>query len=73
MAKNNVIIEPKFCKGCMICIAACPKDVIGTSDVRSTSGHLVPQVLNVDACIGCMLCEKLCPDTCIEVQKGGAK
>jgi 2-oxoglutarate ferredoxin oxidoreductase subunit delta len=70
MAKNNVTIEPKFCKGCLICISACPKNVIGTSDVRSEAGSLVPQVLRVDDCIGCMLCEKMCPDTCITVERG---
>ena len=70
---HQVNIDKSFCKGCMICLNACPKNVIETTDIRSEAGHLVPQAINLIDCTACRLCEIMCPDTCIEVIKDGGK
>ncbi len=65
----QIIIDKKWCKGCELCIAACPKDVLTLSTKRSDRGYLMPEASNIDACIGCKLCEKICPDLCLSVEK----
>ena len=56
------LVQEKWCKGCNICVALCPKTVL------ALSGGKV-YVENPNDCIGCQLCEMRCPDFAIEVKK----
>ena len=62
-AKKPVIIRVKteWCKGCEICVAFCPKNVL------EMEGGKV-RVARPDDCIRCMLCELRCPDFAISVE-----
>ncbi len=51
------------CKGCGICVAFCPKKVLGLSEVEKV------QIVNKDACIACRQCEMRCPDYAIFIEK----
>jgi len=51
-----------WCKACGICIAFCPKKVIG----RDKAGR--PVVERPDDCIGCRFCEFHCPDFAITIE-----
>ncbi|MGM0427930.1 MAG: 4Fe-4S dicluster domain-containing protein [Thermodesulfobacteriota bacterium] len=57
------IIFRDWCKACGICIAFCPKHVIG----RSKDGK--PVIERPDDCIGCRFCELHCPDFAITVKE----
>lgn len=61
MAKR-LMIEPKWCKGCGICAAFCPKNVL---EIRKEKVFAV----NLQDCIGCGLCELRCPDYAIYLEK----
>lgn len=50
-----------WCKGCGICVAFCPKEVLAQDE----EGYAYPK--NLDACIACMQCELRCPDFAITV------
>lgn len=50
-----------WCKGCGICVAFCPKDVLAQDE----EGQAYPK--NLEACIACMQCELRCPDFAITV------
>ena len=52
-----------WCKACGICIAFCPRSVIGKDD----SG--TPQFLRPEDCIGCRFCELHCPDFAISIRE----
>jgi 2-oxoglutarate ferredoxin oxidoreductase subunit delta len=58
-----VIINRKFCKGCGICVAFCPKQVLELDEL----GKVVDK--NAAACISCGQCELRCPDFAIQVVK----
>lgn len=51
-------IEENLCKGCGICVAFCPKDVLIIKD-----GVVV--IENREDCIQCGQCELRCPDYAI--------
>lgn len=56
-------INPKFCKGCGICIAFCPKQVLDLDE----KGKIY--VTDLEKCISCGQCELRCPDFAIKVIK----
>ena len=56
------LITPDWCKGCGICVAFCPKNVLALDD----SEKVVP--VRADDCICCRLCELRCPDLAIEIE-----
>jgi 2-oxoglutarate ferredoxin oxidoreductase subunit delta len=50
-----------WCKACGICMAFCPKDVIG----KDEAGR--PHIRRPEDCIGCRFCELHCPDFAITI------
>jgi 2-oxoglutarate ferredoxin oxidoreductase subunit delta len=58
----DVHIYRDWCKGCGICAALCPKQVLS----RNEEGG--PVVVDPEACIGCGWCELHCPDFAISVR-----
>ena len=58
-----VIINKKFCKGCGICVAFCPKQVLEVDEL----GKVVDK--NAASCISCGQCELRCPEFAIQVVK----
>lgn len=65
-----IVVNTERCKGCSLCVAACPKDVIALAD-RKVNVHGYPYVydVNPEACIGCSSCAVVCPDGCITVYR----
>ena len=64
MAKR-LELNSKWCKGCGICVAFCPRQVLA---VENGKVHIV----DLEKCVKCGSCESLCPDYAIYiVQEGG--
>ncbi|MGO9410296.1 MAG: ferredoxin family protein [Spirochaetia bacterium] len=68
MAKRSkvLVVNQDWCKGCNICVAFCPQDVL---ELDSNEKVVVARV---EACTYCGLCELRCPDFAIAVQDAGA-
>lgn len=68
-------IDTERCKGCGLCISACPKKLIKLVE-REVNRHGYPFV-TVDSessiCTGCASCGIICPDGCITVYRKKAK
>ena len=64
----NVHVDERLCKGCRLCIAVCPKQVLAMSNRVNQKGYTVAAALRPEDCIGCKLCEKTCPDFAIYVE-----
>lgn len=68
MAK--LTIDKETCKGCGLCVAACPKGILGVSKTESNGkGYFVVEELDPDKCIACAFCATMCPDCVITVEK----
>jgi 2-oxoglutarate ferredoxin oxidoreductase subunit delta len=62
-----IIIDQEYCKGCSICTAFCPLQVLRTSKRINRQGYYVPEAAQDERCIGCRFCELLCPEFAIMV------
>ncbi|MCI6160638.1 MAG: 4Fe-4S binding protein [Prevotellaceae bacterium] len=68
--KGAIVVNTDRCKGCALCINACPKGVIEQVAKRvNVHGYSYVQPARPDDCIGCAACAIVCPDGCITVYK----
>jgi 2-oxoglutarate ferredoxin oxidoreductase subunit delta len=64
-SRGTVRIAVERCKGCELCIPACPPRVLAMSTARNALG--VPYPVLLPGCTGCGACLLVCPDFCLEV------
>lgn len=55
------------CKGCGLCIGACPIDNVRFSENLNSKGYRYAEIVDKDKCTGCALCARMCPDTAIQI------
>ena len=68
MAK--VTFREDRCKGCGLCVDACPKKIVTMAKDRiNAKGFHPATVVEMDKCIGCAFCATMCPDVVIEVER----
>ena len=59
-----------LCKGCGLCVDACPKKVLRlATDKINKNGHHPVEAADEVACIGCAFCATMCPDCIIQVER----
>ena len=61
------VIREERCKGCGLCVDACPKDIIVMSSDFNAKGYHPASCPDDSECVGCALCAKACPDVVIEI------
>lgn len=67
--KGWIEVNHNYCKGCELCVAACPQDVLRLNmDVFTSKGYH-PAYQATDACVGCGICASMCPDAAITVYR----
>lgn len=72
MAKiqGAVIVNEERCKGCNLCVVACPASVLKlTERAVNHKGYPYAQTVLDEACTGCSSCAIVCPDGCITVYR----
>lgn len=69
MPKGLVVIDQERCKGCGLCMEACPLGVLGFSGKYNSSGYNVATMIHPEKCTGCAICAQVCPDVAIEVYR----
>ena len=67
LTRGTVVIDRERCKGCDLCIAACPPAVLVMSEDVNATGYRYPRLLA--GCTGCRACHAVCPDFVFDVYK----
>ncbi len=65
---GKIIIDTERCKGCGLCVTACPKGCIVISGKSNKNGYF-PVETNNSSCTGCAMCAVICPEAIIGVQR----
>ncbi len=74
MAKISGTVEFRIeaCKGCEICVDACPQDCLRMSAVLNRKGYHFAELID-ETCTGCVNCALVCPDAVITVYRESYK
>jgi 2-oxoglutarate ferredoxin oxidoreductase subunit delta len=64
-SRGTVTVDVEMCKGCELCIPACPPGVLAMSEGTNHMGFHWPELH--PGCTGCAACLLVCPDFVFEV------
>lgn len=68
---NKVTFKTELCKGCGLCVTACPKKIVLLDKSRlNAKGYHPATVTENEKCIACAMCATMCPDLVITVERG---
>ena len=67
--RGAVVVDNEECKGCGLCVVACPYDVLAQNKQVNSRGYHFSFMETPENCIGCTNCAVVCPDTCITVYR----
>ena len=68
MARGDIVINERYCKGCGYCVKFCARGCITQPGDRfSPQGYLLPVFSAPSRCNACGVCAWMCPDQAIEV------
>ncbi len=67
--KGSIIVDIEKCKGCGLCVVACPTKVIELAKGVNGKGYNYAYMELPDACTGCTNCALVCPDVVITVYR----
>jgi len=67
--KGRIEVKEFYCKGCELCVAACPQGVLALAPDRINVKGYHPAVLIDQGCTGCGVCTVVCPEAAIVVYR----
>jgi 2-oxoglutarate ferredoxin oxidoreductase subunit delta len=66
---GRIDINVERCKGCGVCIGACPFNLLALSGKVNHKGYNYLEVKEQERCTGCANCAVVCPDCIITVYR----
>ena len=67
--RGAIVVDIKRCKGCELCVEACPTKVISMDTKVNSKGYHYAYMEHPELCNGCVNCALVCPDTVITVYR----
>ena len=67
LTRGTLVIDVEACKGCELCIDACPPRVLTMGTDVNGRGYRFPVL--APGCTGCKACSQICPDFVFQVYK----
>lgn len=64
---GRIEVDVERCKGCELCVVACPCKAIAISKRFNSAGYYPCVLMHPERCTGCAFCAIVCPDMAIEV------
>jgi 2-oxoglutarate ferredoxin oxidoreductase subunit delta len=66
----KITIDEVRCKGCGLCVRACPKKIMQLSPTHlNAKGYHPAECTDLGACIACAACARTCPDAVVTIEK----
>jgi 2-oxoglutarate ferredoxin oxidoreductase subunit delta len=66
----KVTINENLCKGCEMCVIACPKKIIELNKSKiNPKGYHPAHIVDESKCTACASCAIMCPDVVITVEE----
>lgn len=67
---GKITFRTDFCKGCGLCVDACPKNLIQIAKEKiNLKGHHPAEITDEKECVSCASCAIMCPDSVITVER----
>jgi 2-oxoglutarate ferredoxin oxidoreductase subunit delta len=67
-AFTPLLIAAERCKGCELCVLACPRDCLALDlSVVNALGHHPVTLTDASLCTSCAFCARVCPDAVFTV------
>lgn len=67
---NKITFNTERCKGCGLCVEACPKKILALDTATlNPKGYHPAVITDQEKCIACAMCAMMCPDCVIKVEK----
>ncbi len=67
--KGWIEVNELYCKGCELCVAACPQHVMRLDMEQLTRKGYHPVHLHTSGCTGCAICALVCPEAALTVYR----
>ncbi|MFP4529168.1 MAG: ferredoxin family protein [Candidatus Kapaibacterium sp.] len=67
-AVGDIVIDIEKCKGCELCVEACPEDTLVLADKINQKGYTYAVKKDM-SCTGCANCAIVCPEAIITVYR----
>lgn len=67
MAKGKPVIDMEKCKGCELCVQACPEKILTMSKGFNKMGVTYSQCIDENKCTTCTQCAVMCPEMAITI------
>ena len=67
--KGWIEVDQRYCKGCDLCVNACPQEVISLDMDHLTPRGYHPAYLSLEGCTGCAICAIVCPEAALTVYR----
>ena len=66
----KLTIDESRCKGCGLCVRACPKKILELAKHKlNEKGYHPAEITDQAACVACASCARTCPDAVITIEK----
>lgn len=70
MPKSILTFDEKSCKGCLLCVNACPQKILELDmELINEKGYNPVKCINIEKCVACGMCAVICPDSVIKVER----
>jgi 2-oxoglutarate ferredoxin oxidoreductase subunit delta len=70
MAKSILTFDDMACKGCLLCVDACPPKILKLELSRvNAKGYNPVFCTDIEKCTACAICARICPDSVIKVER----
>ena len=67
--KGWIEVSEIYCKGCDLCVNACPQEVLALDMEHLTAKGYHPVYLTGEGCTGCAICAIVCPEAALTVYR----